>query len=74
MRLCIFVIFTIQKDCSEEGWRRIDEAVRASTCLRSFAVPISGVAIPAVFIEHLCLNETLTELHIIDFDFMDHSE
>ena len=49
--------------------------MRASTCLKLFAVtvPYSQVAIPAVFIEHLCLNETLTELHI-DFDRIDHSE
>ena len=65
----------MQKVYSEEEWRRIDEAVRDSTSLRSFAVTVKliGVAMPAVFIEHLCLNETLTELHI-DFHSINHSE
>ena len=38
--------------------------MEANKCLKSFCVETQSHPVPARFIEHLCVNETLTELTI----------
>ena len=75
----MFVIFILHnKDCSEDDWngddwKNLGEAVEDNTCLKSFLVS-TVEPVPAVFIEHLCVKETLTELSIATIEVTDYSK